>query len=216
MAPAVMLAPVVASRWATTPSIGARIMNEPAASAALPVRAALYCARLASAAVSRAFACSSAARASSSRFAGAAPAAVSRSALSRSWVASASAVCASSRARCNCGRSPGADGGGCSRANSWPRATRAPSVTSRTRVSRPSMGAATSAAPPGRGSRRAGTVMDSRTACSRDQRCSEVECPLLLLEKADAWCVIAAGGRRGVGCLGVRIDVHLADGLLIG
>ena len=37
---------------------------------------------------------------------------------------------------------------------------------STTRVSRPSMGATTSAAPPGRASSRAGTRMDSRTACS--------------------------------------------------
>ena len=36
----------------------------------------------------------------------------------------------------------------------------------RRRVSRPSMGATTSAAPPGRASRRAGTRIDSRTACS--------------------------------------------------
>ena len=141
-------------------------MNNPAASVAPPVRAALYWARLASAAVSRALACSSADRASSKRLPGAAPAVVNRSARSRSRVASASAVCASASARCIWGRSAGAEGGGSKRASSCPRETLAPSATSTTRVRRPSMGATTSAAPPGLASRRAGTRIDSRTACS--------------------------------------------------
>ena len=164
--PAVTLAPVVAWRSATTPLTGARMMKSPSAPVAPPVRAALYWARLASAALTRDLACSSTDRASSNRLSGAAPAVVRRSARSRSRVANASTDCASARARCNCGRSPGTAGGGSKRPSSCPRDTLAPSGTSRTRVRRPSIGATASAAPPALASSCAGTRRDPRTTWS--------------------------------------------------
>ena len=85
--------------------------NSPSASVALPVRAELFWAKLASAAVRRALACSSAARASRGASLQRRSALVKRSARSRSRVASTRAVCASARARSSCGRSAGAEGG---------------------------------------------------------------------------------------------------------
>ena len=66
----------------------------------------------------------------------------------------------------SCGRSAGAEGGGSSR-RVPARERRSRQARPRRRASgRPSMGATTSAAPPGLASRRAGTRIDSRTACS--------------------------------------------------
>ena len=165
--PRLTFAPVAASRWAITPLTGRANDEQP-----LRVRSRRQYARRCTAPgwprlrSTRALACSSAERASSSRFAGAAPALVSRSARSRSRVARAERRLRVSARSLKLRKIAGADGGGSSRASSCPRDTLAPSGTSTTRVRRPSIGATTSAAPPGLASRRAGTRIDSRTACS--------------------------------------------------
>ena len=215
--PAVTLAPVAASRWAMTPLTGARIDEQVlSASAAPPMRAALYCARLRlgggqtrrglllrrsrlvepllrarrrpSSDVRRAHDRASRGRARTAP--PRAPAAVAEDRRERLAAAAVAPV-------------PVRE------SQSTPVARRAHCIR------RPSIGATTSAAPPGLASTRAGTRIDSRTALLVHHRRAEIEAPLLFLEKADPRQSLRRhrGPRTRRG--GSRVHRHLADAVFV-
>ena len=99
---------------------------------------------------------------------------------------------------------PARRAGGAAARAPGPRDTLAPSGTSTTRVSRPSIGATTSAAPPGRASIRAGTRIDSRTACSVTTAVPKSRLHCCSLRKLMPGAVLARWRRGRVRGLGIR------------
>ena len=182
-------------------------MNDPSASVAPPVRAALYCARLASAAVRRAVACSSADRASSRRLAGAAPAA--RQPLGALAIASRQGerglgFGASSLKLRKVGRRRG-----------WRQQPRE-FLSARHAGAKRDLHDACQ--PTVDGSDDIGSAARSRFEARGNtngftdrlllhERRPEVEAPLLLLEETDAWRILGSCWRGGTG--GLSIEVHL-------
>ena len=117
------------------------------------------------------------------------------------------------RARCSCGRSAGAEGGGSSRRVPAPRHAGA-KRDSTTRVRRPSMERA-------RRQRRQVSLRGARNAnrfsnrLFLHERGPEVQAPLLFLQEADAWRILACGWRGGTGGFSVRMHVDFADTMFI-